>query len=266
MGQIVLITGASSGIGYSLAKEFAHRGAKLVLTARRKDRLSSLEAELKAKGADAISIACDVTRDGDLENAFERARQTFGKVDIVVANAGFSVAGDVEELSIEDYRRQFETNVFGVLRTVRASLHELKRNHGSLVLIGSVMDSVSLPGSSPYAMSKFAIRALAESLSNELKPAGVSVTLISPGFISTEIRMVDNQGKLVAGSKDPIPQWLCMPADKAARQIIRAVARGKREQTITFHGKLAVFLSRHFHGLVSSVIGLGVKRKKAAVG
>jgi len=121
-GPVVFITGASSGIGAALAREYARRGADLALAARRTDRLDALAAELSAQGRRALVLACDVTRDGELEAAVARTRDAFGRIDVVVANAGFGVVGPVERLRLEDYRRQFETNVFGVLRTVYATL------------------------------------------------------------------------------------------------------------------------------------------------
>src|SRR5262249_11416949 len=112
--HVVFITGASSGIGAALAREFAKPGASLVLAARRTDRLEKLASELGRNGRRAIALACDVTRDGDLERAAAAVRDAFGRIDVVVANAGFSVVGTFERLTLDDYRRQFETNVFGV--------------------------------------------------------------------------------------------------------------------------------------------------------
>lgn len=248
--QVVFITGASSGIGEALAREFAREGAKLVLAARRLDRLESLAASLRERGASALAVACDVTRDGDLEAALARAHEVFGPIDVVVANAGFGVVGRFQKLSLEDFRRQFETNVFGLLRTVQATLPDLLVTRGRLALLGSVSGHISAPEASPYSMSKFAVRALAEALYAELAPGGVSVTLISPGFVATEIRHLDKSGQYRETVKDPIPAWLQMPAEKAARQIVRAIARGKRERVITLHGKALVAINGLIPGLI----------------
>src|SRR6185436_16532555 len=126
LGQVVLITGASSGIGAALARAFAREGANLVLAARRADRLAALAAEIEREGRRALSVTCDVTRDGDLERAAAAARTAFGGIDVAVANAGFGVVGPVERLTLDDYHRQFETNVFGVLRTIHATLPDLR--------------------------------------------------------------------------------------------------------------------------------------------
>lgn len=261
-GQVVFITGASSGIGAALAREFARRGADLVLAARRTDRLERLVQELQGGGRRAISVACDVTKDGDVERAVAAARSAFGRIDVVVANAGFGVVGPVERLTLDDYRRQFETNVFGVLRTVWAVLAEVKQTRGRVAIIGSVAGHIATPGSSPYAMSKFAVRALAEALGHELARDGVSVTLISPGFVESEIRRVDNQGAVSDRAADPVPSWLVMSAARAARQIVNAIARRRREAVITGHGRAFVFLHRHAPWLTSAVIrAFGVKSR-----
>jgi short-subunit dehydrogenase len=266
-GQVALITGASSGIGAALAREFARRGAALVLAARRVDRLEGLAAELGRGGRAAVAVPCDVTVDGDLERAVAAARERFGRIDVAVANAGFGVIGPLERLTLADYRCQFETNVFGVLRTVYATLPELRKTRGRLVIIGSVAGHVAGPQSSPYSMSKFAVRALAEALWHELRPTGVSVTLISPGFVESEIARVDNQGVLRDAARASAPSWLVMPTDRAARQIVRAVARRRREAVITGHGKLAIFLQRHAPWLVAwGVRAVAARRRRDAPG
>lgn len=241
----VLITGASSGIGAALAREFASLGHDVALAARRLDRLEALAAEIRSRGRRALVLECDVTRDGDLEAAASECRREFGKIDVVIANAGFGVTGKIADLTLDDFRRQFETNVFGVLRTIHASLSDLERSRGRLAIIGSVASFVSTPGSAPYGMSKFAVRALADALRLELARSGVSVTLIAPGFVDSEIFKVDNRGVLHENGKSPVPGWIRMKTTRAARQIVRAILRRRAEAVITLHGKLAVFMGRH---------------------
>jgi short-subunit dehydrogenase len=254
-GNAVFITGASSGIGAALAREFAGEGADVALVARRVDRLEALASEIGKTGRRAVVIACDVTRDGDLERAAGQARAALGKLDVVVANAGFGVTGKLETLSLDDYRRQLETNVFGVLRTVYATLDDLKKTRGRLVLIGSVSGHVAEPGSSAYSMSKFAVHGLAASLGHELAPYGVAVTLISPGFVESEISQVDNRGVWrPQAPRRPIPASLVMATPTAARKIVSAVARRRREVVITGFGKAAVVLQRHAPWLLAAVI------------
>jgi short-subunit dehydrogenase len=248
-GQVVFITGASSGLGAALAREFARQGADLALAARRLDRLEALAAEVTRAGRRALVLACDVSRADDVERAVARTVAALGRLDVLVANAGFGVVGPLEQLTLDDYRRQFETNVFGVLRTIYAGLPALRRRGGRLVIMGSVSGHVTVPGASPYAMSKFAVRALAEALDFELRPKGVAVTLVSPGFVDTEIHQVDNQGVRHPEMRHRAPAWVRMSAERAARLIVRAVARRRREVVITWLGRLTVFVGRHLPGL-----------------
>jgi len=244
-GKVVLITGASSGIGEELAEQLARRGALLTLVARRADPLARLAARITAAGgARPLVLECDVTRDGDVERAVSQTVRERGRLDIVFANAGFGVAGAFATLSLADYRRQFETNVFGVLRTLYAALPEVTRTSGQLVITGSVAGWVAAPGVSAYAMSKFALRALANSITPELARQGVALTLLSPGFVESNIRRVDNRGNLHADAPEPLPNWLVVSRRAAVRQIVRAVARRRREAIITGHGRMLVAMER----------------------
>ena len=243
--KIVLITGASSGIGEELASQLAHSGAVLTLTARRTELLENLGRRIReAGGVDPLIIECDVTRDEDPPRAVAESVRLRGRLDIVIANAGFGVVGDFARLSLQDYRRQFETNVFGVLRTLHAALPEVARTRGQLVILGSVAGWTASPGASPYAMSKFAVRALANSITPELALMGVRVTLVSPGFVESNIRRVDNQGRLHAETAEPMPRWLVVSRERAVAHMLRAIARGQREVIVTGHGRLFVALER----------------------
>jgi NAD(P)-dependent dehydrogenase (short-subunit alcohol dehydrogenase family) len=250
MPPVVLITGASSGIGEALALEYARRGHHLALLARRDDRLSAVAVRVERAGGRALPIRCDVRDDASVQVAVGSAASQLGGLDIVVANAGFGVSARFERLTLDDYRRQFETNVFGVLRTVQASLPFLLRSRGRLALMGSVAGYVAAAGMSPYAMSKFAVRGLADSLREEVRPAGVSVTLISPGFVDSEIRRVGRDGVFRENAPEPVPAWLRVPTPRAARAVVRAIDRRCPEAVITAHGKAMVLLARHAPGTI----------------
>ena len=260
--RVVLVTGASSGIGAAVAREFARQGADLVLVARRLRRLRDLADELRTTGRRALAVACDVTADGAVEEAVRQALDAFGRLDVAVANAGFGVVGLFERLALADYRRQFETNVFAVLRTASATLPVLRRNRGTLVLVGSVSGHVPTPGASAYAMSKAAVHALASSLRAEVLADGVGVVLVIPGFVASEIRQVDNRGVHDPDARDTAPPWLVVPADRAARVIVRAVARRRREVVVTGHGKVAVWLARHLPFLLAFALERGGYRSR----
>ena len=253
-GTVALITGASSGIGAALAEEFARRCADVVLAARRADRLEEVAARVRGRGRRALAVTCDVTRDGDLDDAVAQSLAAFGRLDWVVANAGFGVAGAMHKLILDDVRRQFETNVFGVLRTFYAARDALLASRGCLAIVGSVSGELAFPKSGPYCMSKFAVRALAQVLWYELGRKGVGVTLIEPGFVESEIRRVDRWGVLDPQRPDNLPRWLRAPTGAVARKAVRAIVRRRRTVVITGHGRLAVTLERFAPGLVAFLV------------
>ena len=253
-GKTVLVTGASAGIGKELSLQLAKSGANVILTARRMDRLTEIAEQINLNGGKALAISLDVTSLEESIEAIKKAAQRFSSLDAVIANAGFGVAGNFERLSNEDYQRQFDTNIFGVMNIIRASLPHLKASKGMIGIIGSVNSYISLPGNSAYAMSKFAIKALSQSLQMELTKQGVSVTLLCPGFVDSEIRKVNNQGEYNPKAKEIAPAKLIMPTDVAAKQILIAIAKRKKEKIITGHGKVIVLLQRFFPGLTHQLI------------
>ena len=253
-GKVVFITGASAGIGAELARVFAAQGATIVATGRRTERLKSLTSELIQHGHTALGITCDVTRDGDLDRAIAETLERFGRLDILVANAGFGVVGAFHELSLDDFQRQFDTNVWGVLRTIYAGWKALAKTQGRIAILSSVSGYVASPRIAPYAMSKFAVQGLAGSLSYELADYRISLTTLCPGFVDSEIRRVDNVGAFQENVVDPIPRWLTMPTNKAARQMLRAIMDRKPEAIITGHGKALVWIQRHLPCLLRFLI------------
>lgn len=256
------ITGASAGIGKSLAFEYAKNGYHLLLVARRLDELTLLKEEIEKLYSVSVTVQSADVADLELLNKIVTDYEIKqGFLDVVIANAGFGVSGYFDTLSVEDYRRQFEVNVFGVLNTVKASLASLKQTHGRLCLISSTMGYVSTQDQSAYCMSKYAVRALAESLYLELSAYGISVTLINSGLIKTDIRLKNKRGELVNHAKDPAPTWLMMDPAVAAKKIFKAVRCRKRERAVTIHSQLGIWFARFFPGVVLAVLKLAVKKK-----
>lgn len=253
-GTVTFITGASSGIGAALAHEVARRGGDVVIFARRAEKLQKLAEDITSTGRRALAIPGDVSRDGDLECAVDKTKNEFGRIDYVVANAGFGVAGSFEKLTVDDFRRQFETNVFGVVKTICATKELLIASRGCLGIIGSVNGCIALPRLAAYSMSKFAVHGLADSLRYEFKPYGVDVVLIIPGFVRTEIRSVDKRGVFHPEIKDRVPAWLQISAEKAAEQIASALYRRRRVKIITAYARIAIVFHRHCPRLLSAVI------------
>ena len=192
--QVAIITGASSGIGEAIAQRLARSGAKLVLTARRSERLEKLRADLDPSGTRTLAVACDITVDADRRRLVAAALERFGRIDILVNNAGYGQRGPVERVSVESLRRNFETNVFALVGLTQLVAPLLRaQGRGRILNIGSVAGRIARPMSSVYDSTKHALEALTDGLRGELKPFGVQVILVRPGFIKTEFGSVANQ-------------------------------------------------------------------------
>jgi NAD(P)-dependent dehydrogenase (short-subunit alcohol dehydrogenase family) len=245
--RVVWITGASAGLGREMARVFAADGAWVAVSARREERLGEVVESLGGRG---LAVRCDVADEDQVAAAVAAVVERFGRLDVAVANAGFVVSGKVEDLSAADWRRQLDVNVVGLAVTARHALPHLRASRGRLALVGSVAGEVPAPGSAAYAASKAAVRSLGWSLSVELHGSGVSCTTLLPGFVESEIGKVDREGVYREDWTDRRPTRLLWPTDRAARVMVRAIARRKREYVFTGHGRVAAFVSRHAPGLV----------------
>lgn len=239
--NVVFITGASSGLGEALAREHAGAGDQVVLFARRNS--TALAAELGG-----LAVRGDVTRRGDLDRAVRSALKRFGRLDLVYANAGYGERGRIDELDLKRWKRQQAVNVEGLLNTVWACLPALKVSRGRLALVGSVLGFGGVPGNGAYVASKFAVRGLSQSLYAELRPLGVSVTHLAPGFFESEFRQRDAQGRLDRSLPDTAPKGWRIPAAEAARYARQAVMARRRERVFPMHGVLAALLYRLLPG------------------
>ncbi|MEQ9324831.1 MAG: SDR family NAD(P)-dependent oxidoreductase [Polyangiaceae bacterium] len=255
--HVVWITGGSAGIGRACALTFARQGAKVAVSGRRTEKLKQVVADLQAMGADAQAVSCDVTDDEQIEAAVGAVVDRFGRLDVALANAGFSVAGRVEELSGKDWRRQLGTNVVGAAMTAMFAIPHLKQTRGRIALVGSVAGFIYAPKLAPYNASKAAVRALGQTLSIELAGSGVSCTTLHPGFVESEIAQVDNAGRHDPGREDKRPKQLMWPTDRAASVMVDAIHARKRELVFTGHGKVGAFIGQHFPGLAHAVLTRG---------
>jgi NAD(P)-dependent dehydrogenase (short-subunit alcohol dehydrogenase family) len=186
-GQVVIVTGASSGIGEQTARRLRAGGANVVLFARRQDRLDALARELDPKGQRVLAVAGDLTDEDDRGRLVETALLKFGRIDALVNNAGYGTRGPLEIVPVEAVRWNYEVNLFSLLALTQLVLpHMRERGSGCIVNIGSVAGRIARPLSSIYDSTKHALEAITDGLRGELRPFGVRVTLIRPGFIITE--------------------------------------------------------------------------------
>lgn len=187
--KVVIVTGASSGIGYATAVELGKRGAKVVCAARRLKRLDDLAKEIHQAGGHAIAVECDVTRKDQVDRMVATTRETFGAIDCLINNAGIMPLSFVDACKIDEWTRMVNVNINGVLYGVAAVLQEMiKRKNGHIINVSSVAGRKVFPGGAVYCATKFAVHALSEGIRQEVAKHGVRVTTIAPGLVTTELQ------------------------------------------------------------------------------
>lgn len=227
------------GLGRALAMEYASRGYGLALLGRTMERLQPVLDELQASGAAAIPVLCDVNVASQVNAAVAVVQEKLGRIDVVVACAGIQEVGTFEAVPLEAFCQQFATNVFGVLHLAQASVGALRTSQGHLVLVGSVFSYLTATGYAAYGMSKYAVRALAETLWMEKKTLGFNTTLVCPGTLAMSKRR-----PAASRLQAIVRRWIAMPPEVAARQIVSGVAKNKREIIVTFHARVFIYLAR----------------------
>ena len=249
--KIVVITGASSGIGEAAAEQFAKRGANLVLVARRKEKLEQVEQKLSKYSIKTLIQVCDVSDKQQVKQMSEKVIETFSKIDILVNNAGFVIYGKVEELSIEDIESQMKTNYFGTINCTKHFLpYFLKQNSGHMINVASVGGSFGVPGIASYCATKFAMLGFSEGLHHELHGTNVGVTVVSPIMVRTSLfdhPSFKNFTKHATG--------ISLSADTVANAIIKASDSSKLEIVVPSYVRIGIWFKQTFPFLINPIIG-----------
>jgi short-subunit dehydrogenase len=242
--QVVIVTGASTGIGRETAVAFAQAGARVVLAARTEGRLRELAA---TRPDQFLVVPADVTNDADVVRLVETTIQHWGRIDILVNNAGCGMRALVETTVLADAERLMAVNFFGLLRCTQAVIPHMRRQgQGQIVNLGSLLSVLALPGNSVYSASKFAVRALSDALRLELREVGIDVILIMPGY--TDTPFFENQFRY--GGPAHVSPVKAVPAASVARAILRACRRRQREVVLTMPGKFGAWSKRWFPRLL----------------
>ena len=222
-GKVVVITGASSGIGEAAAKHLAANGALVSLGARRKDRLDRLAGEIRKAGGKAHTAVTDVVRRADVEALVRGARETFGRVDVLVNNAGIMPLSPFERLKVDDWDRMIDVNVKGLLYGIAAALPLMKEQRsGHIINVSSVAGHKVRPGNAVYAATKHAVRVISEGLRMEVKPYGIRTTIISPGAVATEL--ADSVTEPDLQERTRALYAMAIPAEVIARAVAYVIA------------------------------------------
>jgi len=224
-GKVVVITGASSGLGEATARRLSAEGASVVLGARRIDRLTSLAGELTGRGGKALALATDVTDRDQVKRLVDAAVETYGRVDVMINNAGLMPQSLLERLKIDEWDRMVDVNIKGVLYGIAAALPHMKRQKsGHFINVSSVAGHKVRPGGTVYSATKHAVRVISEGLRQEVKPYNIRTTIISPGAVDTELPDTITDPD-VAVAMRTFYDDIAIPADSFARAVVFAMSQ-----------------------------------------
>ncbi len=259
--NVVIITGASAGIGRDLALQLARQGAWLSLAARNTEKLEEVAEQCRQLGAKALVVPTDVSEKEQCNRLIERTVKEYGRIDTLVNNAGITMWAmfeDVKDISLLD--RIMQVNFFGSVYCTYYALPYLKKTKGRIVGVASLTGKTGVPTRTIYSASKHAMAGFFDSLRIELAGSGVSITMIFPSFVATDIRerAVDGEGKPLEES--PLPEDKMMPVDECVRIMITAIEKRKREVIMTARGKIGVALKLIAPGLVDNIARKAIEK------
>ncbi len=252
--KVVIITGASSGIGKALAFEFSAKGSKVVIGARSHEKLIDIAEEIKRRGGEVAFAQTDVTRESDCKNLVMTAREQFGQVDILINNAGISMRALFEEVDLEVIRKLMDVNFWGMIYCTRHALPYILEQKGSIVGVSSIAGIKGLPGRCGYSASKFAMKGFLDSLRVENRKNGLHVLMAYPGFTASNIRLTSLTKDGTPQGESPRKEEKMMTAEEVAQKIYKSVTKRKLSLVLTFEGKATVLLNKIAPGLLDRLV------------
>lgn len=221
--KVVVITGASSGLGEATARLLSSEGATVVLAARRADRIEALANELKNQGGEALAVATDVTDRQQVKALVDKAVDTYGRIDVMLNNAGLMPLAPLEKLKTDEWDQMIDVNIKGVLYGIAAALPHMKQQKGGhFINVSSVYGHKLGPDATVYCATKHAVRALSEGLRQEVKPYNIRTTIISPGAVATELLDHISEKEIQEQTKDFVSK-IAVPAETFARMVAFAI-------------------------------------------
>ncbi|MDO1450916.1 SDR family oxidoreductase [Rhodocytophaga aerolata] len=252
--KVVIITGASSGIGSACAEEFGKNGAKVVITGRSQTSLLETADYLRSSGIDTLPIVADASLQEDNKRMVEETIRHYGKIDILINNAGISMRALFAELDLQVFEKVMDINFYGTVYATKYCLPYILATKGSVIGISSINGYRGTPARTAYTASKYAMQGFLESLRTEVMKSGVHILVACPGFTASNIR---NAALLANGQpqgESPRAEEKLMSAEEVARHIYKATISRKRDLILTTQGKLAVFLNKWIPGIMDNVV------------
>ncbi len=263
--NVVIVTGASVGIGREVALQLADQGAWLALTARNKEALEEVAAQCRQRGGRALVIRADVSRESDCKNIAESTVKEYGRIDTLVCNAGVGMWARLDEMqTLKPYEEMAKVNYLGSVYCTFYALPYLKQTRGRIVGVSSLAGKTGVPTRTGYSATKHAQIGFFDSLRIELAGSGVTVTVICPGFVQTGIRerAFGASGTPLGVGNSPVREAEIMPVAECARIMIRAMARRQREEVMTLRGKLGQWARLIVPGLVDRIARRAIEQGK----
>jgi short-subunit dehydrogenase len=252
--KVVIITGASSGIGRACAEKFGNEGAKLVITGRNETNLQETAQWLTNKGIEVLAIQSDVAIKEDCKRIIDETIAKYGKVDVLINNAGISMRAILNDTELSVIEQVMQINFYGTLYCTKYALPHLLKSKGSIVGVSSIAGFVGLPGRTGYSASKFAMQGFLEALRTENLKTGLHVMIACPGFTASNIRNTALSANGNAQGESPLEEDKMMTAEEVAEHIYNGVINKKRQVILTTEGKLAVFLSKFFPKFIAKMV------------
>ena len=254
--KVVVITGASSGIGEASAMKFAEKNAKVVLVARRKEKLLQVKKKI-SKYTDSILVCqCDVSNKLQVKEMCDIVLDTFGRIDVLVNNAGFVIYGRVLDLSIEEIESQMETNYFGMIYCTKSFLpYMIEQGTGHIVNVASVGASFGIPGVASYCATKFAMLGFSEGLKHELSGTGVGITVVSPIGVNTPL--FDHP----SFENYPRPAMITLSPETVANAVLKAANSSRLEIVVPSVARVGIWAKQNFPYFINPIIGSSFRKK-----
>lgn len=251
--KVVIITGATSGIGKALAIEFGKRGSRVVINGRRAEELQLVAQQLINNGVETLAVVGDVSIEEDTKALVDKTIERFGKIDVLINNAGISMRALFEDVQLDVFKKVIDINFFGTVHCTKHAIPHILQSRGSIVGISSINGKRATPARTAYSASKYAMEGFLEALRMEVMKRGVHVLSVCPGFTSSNIRSVALTADGKTQGESPRDENKMMSAEETAVHIYRAIVDKKRDLVLTPQGKLAVWLTKLFPVLMDKI-------------